>query len=434
MNRLIIESIEGRISLGITMFVAIMVLIGWVAINEPARMAAFERQHLGRSIERGAELFAANCSTCHGANGLGIAERAPGLNNPQLFGHDFLASVNVAIARLERTQSEINSRIADANREREALITETTQNPSPERLTEIAARIREIDATLNPDVEGSLPAQIAAIDEQLAPLYEQRAALLDKLMPAVDKGYLPQLEARMAQGGLALTEYLIRDADRLRQADWAGDLAGFLRTTLIHGRPGSQDAWGGTLMVSWSQLGGGPLRPDQVEDIVNYILNWDKGDNWTLEDLYAVNQFMKLKADAALVSAGGDRPQTIGSDVNAAYEAVMMLTGDAEVGKAIYNGDSRTLVGTRLGCSSCHLGGVQAPNTETTWETVNNVRLALPQFAGYDAERYLIESILMPNAYIVDGYASGVMPVTYPDQLSAQDIANIIAYIKSYSE
>ena len=37
MNRLIIERIEGRILVGITMFVAIMILVGWVAINEPAR-------------------------------------------------------------------------------------------------------------------------------------------------------------------------------------------------------------------------------------------------------------------------------------------------------------------------------------------------------------------------------------------------------------
>lgn len=433
MNRLIIESIEGRITLGITMFVAIMVLIGWVAINEPARMAAFERQHLGRSIERGAELFAANCSTCHGANGLGIAERAPAINNPQMFGYNFLASVNSTIARLERTQSEINSRIGDANREREALITETSQNPTSERLAEIATRIREIDDTLNPDVEGSFPAQIATIDEQLAPLLEERAALIEALLPAVDKGYLPLLESKVAEGGLALTEYIARDGDRLSQAGWGGDLASLLRTTLIHGRPGTQDAWGGTLMVSWSQLGGGPLRYDQVDDIVNYMLNWNKGDAWTLEDLYAVNQFMKLKADAALVS-GGDRPAVVGSDVNAAYEAVIALTGDAAAGKTIYNGEGRTLVGTRLGCSSCHLGGLQAPDTEKTWENTENVRLALPQFASYDVERYLIESILQPNAYVVDGYASGVMPMTYPEQLSAQDLANIIAYLKTYSE
>ena len=51
------KSIEGRILTGTVMFVAIMILVGWVAINEEARMQAFVQQHTGRSVERGAELF-----------------------------------------------------------------------------------------------------------------------------------------------------------------------------------------------------------------------------------------------------------------------------------------------------------------------------------------------------------------------------------------
>ena len=43
------------------MFVGMMILVGWVAINEEARMQSFVRQHTGRSIERGAELFASLC-------------------------------------------------------------------------------------------------------------------------------------------------------------------------------------------------------------------------------------------------------------------------------------------------------------------------------------------------------------------------------------
>ena len=58
MGRLLfIKTIEGRILAGITMFVGMMILVGWVAINEEARMQSFVRQHTGRSIERGAELI-----------------------------------------------------------------------------------------------------------------------------------------------------------------------------------------------------------------------------------------------------------------------------------------------------------------------------------------------------------------------------------------
>jgi len=106
MNRLIIERIEGRILLGITMFASIMILIGWVAINEPARMASFELQHIGRATERGAELYAANCSTCHGTDGRGIAGRAPAINNPQLFGLTIWAT-----STARSVASNVNSRI-----------------------------------------------------------------------------------------------------------------------------------------------------------------------------------------------------------------------------------------------------------------------------------------------------------------------------------
>ena len=71
MGRLLfIKSIEGRVLAGITMFVGMMILVGWVAINEEARMKAFVQQHTGRSVERGAELFASLCSECHGEDGL----------------------------------------------------------------------------------------------------------------------------------------------------------------------------------------------------------------------------------------------------------------------------------------------------------------------------------------------------------------------------
>ncbi|MEO0565566.1 MAG: hypothetical protein AAF125_25895, partial [Chloroflexota bacterium] len=42
--RLLIENLENRILVGIASFVGIMVIVGWIAINEPARMATFEDQ------------------------------------------------------------------------------------------------------------------------------------------------------------------------------------------------------------------------------------------------------------------------------------------------------------------------------------------------------------------------------------------------------
>ncbi len=437
MNRLIIESIEGRVLLGITMFVSVMVLVGWVAINEPARMKAFEQQHQGRSIERGGELYARNCATCHGANGYGQAGRAPALNNPQFFGSDFFSGINAQIGRLQRQQADFSAQTAEATTQRDALVSEFI-NASDARKTEIQAEIAAIDVLLDATNPESLVAQVATFDTELEPLIAQRDEILASVQPAIDRGYFGGLllEPAIAAGGLELTEHLDRSSARLLQASWGGDLAALVSTTLMHGRPGTAEVWNQAQMVAWAQVGGGPLRNDEVNDITNFILNWDKGDNWTTEDLFRVEQFMKLKADAELAGGGSAGVETVGSlgDLAAQVAAVTALTGDPVMGEALYNGAQRTEARARLGCSSCHMGGVQAPATEETWVNIVNVRLADPVLASYTPEQYLIESVLYPDNYVVGGYASGVMPQNYATQLSAQDLAHIMAYVKSYSE
>ena len=96
------------------------------------------------------------------------------------------------------------------------------------------------------------------------------------------------------------------------------------------------------------------------------------------------------------------------------------IVADAAAGETQY---------TRSGCGSCHAGGAQAPATEGTWTRVQNERLAATGYAT--GEEYLIESIVNPEAYVVDGYNGGIMPGTFKDQLTAQQLANIIAYLQT---
>jgi hypothetical protein len=46
-------------------------------------------------------------------------------------------------------------------------------------------------------------------------------------------------------------------------------------------------------------------------------------------------------------------------------------------------------------------------------------------------DAYLLESILNPGVVEVEGFPTGVMPTTYGDSISAEDIDTLIAYIKS---
>lgn len=60
---------QTKIIIGTIAFMLTMIILGFVALREPARMEAFTDAYEGRSTERGAMVFANNCSTCHGVNG-----------------------------------------------------------------------------------------------------------------------------------------------------------------------------------------------------------------------------------------------------------------------------------------------------------------------------------------------------------------------------
>jgi len=366
LNRLIFERIDHRILVGTVSFLAIMVLVGWIWINENARMAAFEAQYLARSIERGAELYGSSCSSCHGVDGRGALGVAPALDNPSLFGHDFLAEINAQVNTLstERTAAE-----AQGN---------TTR--------------------------------VAEIDTQLADLQSQSDALVAQMQSAVNVGYDPAAPNRLVDLG------------------WGSTLHNFVYSTMASGRPVSESYWPQP-MPAWAQANGGSLRPDQLEDITNFILNWDRGDDWTIEDLNAVRQFAIYPINPATVPTGGQQDPPVGLDTS--IDEIMIglaeVTGDPQVGDQLYNG-------VVFGCAGCHISAAVAPPIEGTWTRVINERLLEPQFAGYTGEQYLAESITHPGAFTVPGYLAGVMPTNFGERTTFQQLADMIAYLKTQDQ
>ena len=357
-QRLVFPKIESRVLVGTLAFLGIMALTGWIAINEGGRMRSFETQFLARSTERGANLFATNCTTCHGLDGRGLTGVAPGLNSPMLFSHDFLAPINTEAALLE----------AEKNAE----------GTSPERITEIDALLAELET--------------------------ERTALVASMALAVERGYDPEQPSRLAQIG------------------WTGTRYAFLYTTLVHGRPTSSSYWPQP-MAAWSQTAGGPLRDDQLQDLVNYIENWDKGANWTIDDLLAVNQFPRVPVQGdGTQMAEGEVP--VGTDVAAIVTQLESTSGDPVNGQSLY---------TALGCAGCHEGGIVAPTTTGTWTRIQEERLTLPEFAGYTAEQYAVESIVDPHKYLVPGFGP-VMPPTFGETLTLQQLADLIGFLQSQDQ
>ncbi len=409
MNRLLIRSIEGRILAGITMFVGMMILVGWVAINEEARMQAFVEQHTGRSIERGAELFASLCAECHGEEGYGAGDRAPGLNNPHLFGYDPVGEQTAAITSANRALV----RLSDNTDRLLAEFTDPDNPPTEERQNEILAALEELEAEIEQ--------QQLNIEEAVA----ARAEILQSLDTAVDNGLFPLWDTIVdieTTGDNEVEVFFNNNGTRLAQVGWAGDLHGYVVTTLIHGRPGSARVYpNGTGMAAWSQTAGGPLRQDQIEDLTAYILNWDKGSAWTTEDFIAVAQYGKPLADGSLPTE--PPPPPAGDDVLGilARWAETEVVGSPATGELLYDAE--------YGCTDCHRNGASAPDTVGTLMRVENERLTLPQFAGYTVDQYLVESIVRPGDYVVDGYSSGLMPANFGVRMTDQQLADIVAFL-----
>jgi mono/diheme cytochrome c family protein len=88
--------------------------------------------------------------------------------------------------------------------------------------------------------------------------------------------------------------------------------------------------------------------------------------------------------------------------------------GSAEAGRAVF---------VDQGCGNCHTfepagsSGTVGPNLDEV-------------LAGKDAA-FIRESIVEPNAEVASGYSAGIMPQNYGDQLSQQQLDDLVAFLQS---
>ena len=210
--------------------------------------------------------------------------------------------------------------------------------------------------------------------------------------------------------GLNIPE--IFDGTRLAEVGWAGSLHDFVYATISGGRPvPSAGTTYPQRMPTWSQEFGGPLRIDQVRDLTNFVLNWgmayEQGVNPTVSE----------------VATSPVDP--VATDLNTPE----LPTGDAA------NGEELT---TTLGCVACHIqtdvGPAWLADGDPNGEGVGTRAAARIRASDYTGtatttEQYLRESIVLPDAFVVDGYPPSTMVMTYGETLGKQELANLIAYL-----
>src|SRR5512135_1511294 len=192
-----------------------------------------------------------------------------------------------------------------------------------------------------------------------------------------------------------------------------GTLHDFIKATVASGRPvmsAYAESLGGFAnpMPTWSQQFGGPLRDDQIEDVTNFVLNWE--------------------AQASTGPTTTVSFTAIGSDLTAALPA-----GDATRGANLFSQQAKLANGENAPCKACH--SLQ-PDTVIVGPSLSGVASrADTREPGKAAADYIRESIQNPNAFIVPGNPNfaqdgkSVMPGNLGDKMSAQDLADLIAYL-----
>jgi mono/diheme cytochrome c family protein len=213
------------------------------------------------------------------------------------------------------------------------------------------------------------------------------------------------------------TPDLLTNGKRLAEVQWAGTLHDFILATVSGGRPrpSVQFSQYPQRMPTWSQDFGGPLRDDQIGYIVAYVLNWAPAlANVTPEPTQAI--------------------VPVGTDITQQLPA-----GDPTRGQQVVQ---------TLGCTACHIsqGGASpigpgwlpsADNNNQGVGTRAAQRIKAPDYHGKatTGDQYLFESIVAPDAYIVPGNAtyapggSSLMPKDFATRMTAQDVADVIAYL-----
>lgn len=112
-----------------------------------------------------------------------------------------------------------------------------------------------------------------------------------------------------------------------------------------------------------------------------------------------------------LVACGGEAAPTGGE-------------GNAAAGQDLFN---QGMIGTQAGCMTCHS---LEPGVTLVGPSLATVGAeAGSRVSGQSAEDYLRQSISQPNETLVEGYAAGIMPQGYSNELSGQQVNDLVAFL-----
>jgi hypothetical protein len=122
-----------------------------------------------------------------------------------------------------------------------------------------------------------------------------------------------------------------------------------------------------------------------------------------------------------------DTPVPVSSAVALTPDMVSLVTGDEPI----------TEIFTKAGCPVCHIvpgipGADGRVGPPLVLGATGPTRLADPAYRGHakTVHEYVIESVIEPGLFVVQGYPAGTMPTWYGAKLSALAMEKIASYLE----
>ncbi len=186
---------------------------------------------------------------------------------------------------------------------------------------------------------------------------------------------------------------------RLEALNWEGSKEAYINSTIASGRAG-------TVMPTWGEQYGGPLRNDQVNNLTQFVLNWDTEE---------------LCSTPIVVF---DWPET--------YEAFVVDYPDSDpvIGEELYT--------ITYGCAACH-GNMDDESSALVGPWLGDISERGGDIVeGQSADEYVYESILDPSAHISEQCPTGpcagppsAMPSNFGLRMgeNPQDLKDVMSFI-----
>src|SRR5690606_22121840 len=149
----------------------------------------------------------------------------------------------------------------------------------------------------------------------------------------------------------------------------------------------------------------------QVQQVTDYILNWEIT---ALQQTDEEDPWIPFADTPSKAVAGGEA-----------------APGEAPAEEEAAARDPQTIF-TQLACAGCHI--LTEPQTDTIRGAIGpnmgNLHENAPnRVPGQDAETYVRNSILDPNAFVVPGYQAGTMPPGLADRMTPEEFDALVAWL-----